>query len=382
MKRNSSVKSIRSVRNLKGKRVILRASLNVPIKNGVIQNDYRIRSIIPTLRFLKDKGAKTIVLSHLGSDGTKSLRDVARYMNKYIRTGFLPEHDIDKNKHLIDSMNNGGVFVLENIRRNPGELANSKILAKQIAKYGDIFVNDDFAVSHRKHASVDAITKVLPSYIGLEFEKELNSFSKVFKPQKPFVIILGGAKFETKLPLVKEFLKKADSIFIVGALANSFFRELGYEVGKSLVDNKNLGLKKLATNKKIILPKDVVVKNKKGVFVKKFNGVNKSDVILDNGPETVLEIKEKVREAKMILWNGPLGKFEDGFIDSTEEVAKAVSRSKAYSVVGGGDSVSAISKLKLLKKFNFVSTGGGAMLDYLADKTIPGLEALKKSINK
>lgn len=381
MSKQAKYKKLSSLRNLKGKTVLLRASLNVPIEGGVVQDDFRIRSVVPTLQFLKDKGAKTIILSHLGKDGSQSLRDVARFINnRYIRTGFLPNSKISKNKHLIEKMNNGGIFVLENIRMNEGEEQNSKAFAKELAEYADIYVNDDFAVSHREHASVSAITEFLPSYAGFQFDKEISKLSMVFKPEKPFVLILGGAKFETKLPLVNQFIKKANKIFIVGALANSFLKEMGYEVGRSLVDDKKLGLKKLAENKKIVIPTDVVVRSSQNnVETKNIKDVRKGDTIFDNGHETVELIKKDVAKAKMVLWNGPLGKFEEGFMEATEEVARAIAKSKAYSVVGGGDSIAAIKKLKLEKKFSFVSTGGGAMLDYLADKTIPGLSALLKN---
>lgn len=377
-----TLKSVKSLKNLRGKKVLLRLTLNVPIKGRVIQNDFRLQRVLPTLKWLRKQGAKTIVISHIGSDGSGSLRRIVRYLNKYIEVGFFLDNDKDRRKKLIDEMKNGSIFVLENIRRYPGEKNNSKRLAKELADLADVYVNEDFSVAHREHASVVGVPELIPSYFGPLFVEEIDELSRTFKAKKPFVVILGGAKFETKLPLVEAFLPKADKIFVTGALANSFYKELGFETGKSLVDKKNLDLKTLAKNPKIVVAPDVVVKNGKDKIVKKPEDVSKSDSIMDAGPETIKAINEAVKEAKFVLWNGPLGKFEDGFSEATEEVAKKIAKSQAYSVVGGGDSVSAINKLGILKKFDFVSTGGGAMLDFLADGSLPGIEAIHKNWKK
>lgn len=372
------VKEISKVKNLKGVRVILRASLNVPVKNGKVSDDFRLEKVIETFRWFKKRGAKVIAVSHLGSDGHESLKQVADHVNKTTPVKFVSWTEKNSDVSAIERMKDGDVVILENLRKNEGEMKNAPSFAKALAKLGDIYVNDDFTVAHRKHASVVAITKFVPSYIGPVFATEIKELSKVLKPKKPFVVIFGGAKFETKLPLVKKFLPIAEKIFIVGALANSFFKELGYEVGQSLVDKKNLGLKKLSQNKKIVLPLDVVVKQNGKKMTKLPTEVLRSEIILDNGQATTREIAKSVMRAKEILWNGPLGKFEEGFFDGTLEVARAIAKSRAHSTIGGGDSVSAIQKLKLIKNFNFISTGGGAMLDYLADGSLPGLDALKR----
>lgn len=373
------IKEVSKLKKLKGVRVILRASLNVPVKNGKVKNDFRLQKVIETLKWFKKAGAKTIVVSHIGDDGEKSLKGVVSHLNKSVKVDFVP-WTLGKQTHSrLSEMKDGDIVVLENLRKNKGEMENDVSFARVLAKLADIYVNDDFAVSHRRHASVVAITKFLPSYIGPVFAREIKELSRILKPKKPFVAIFGGAKFETKLPLVKRFLKSADKIFIAGALANSFFKEMGLEVGKSLVDSKNLGLVKLSKNKKIQLPVDVVVREGNKKVIKLPNEVLPYEMILDNGPKTTLLISESVKDAQDILWNGPLGKFEEGFFAGTLNVAKAIAKSKAHSTIGGGDSVSAIQKLKLTKNFNFISTGGGAMLDYLADGNLPGLEALRQS---
>jgi len=365
--------------NLKGKRILLRLTLNVPIKNRVIKNDFRLKRILPTLKFLRDAGAKTLVISHIGKDGSQLLRRVVRHLNKYLEVGYLPDTDKARLKSILKTQREGSVFVLENIRRYPEEFENDLDFAKDLASYGDIYVNEDFAVSHRKHASITGLPRFLPSYIGPLFNEEVQELSKIFKPKHPFVVIFGGAKFKAKLPLIKLFLESADKIIVVGALANAFFKAKGYEVGKSLVDDSIKGLATLARNKKLILPSDVVVRNQSGIFTKNPNKIAKQDNITDIGPATLQEIKDTIQGAKLILWNGPAGKYERGFNEPTESIARAIARSGAYSIVGGGDTISSIAKLGILKKFNFVSTGGGAMLDFLANGTLPGIEAIEKS---
>ena len=380
--KKNKLRKISEVKSLKGKIVLLRLTLNVPLKNNVIQNDFRLRQVIPTLEYLREKRAKTVVISHIGKDGSLGLRPIVTYLNKHLEVGFLPDGDKKRRDSVIESMRDGSITVLENLRKLPGEVENSLKLAKELAELPGIFINEDFAASHRKHASIVGVTKILPSFAGPLFDKEVRELSRAFKPTRPFIMILGGAKFKTKLPLVKKFLSKADKIFIVGALANSFLGELDYEVGRSLVDNEFLGLAKLSRNKKIILPKDYIVKSRSGIITKLPIAINKDEKIVDVGPETVAEIKEALKGAKFVMWNGPLGKFEDGFGESTEAVAHAIAKSGAYSIVGGGDSISAIEKLGILDKFNFVSTGGGAALDFLAKGTLPGIEAIKKSPKK
>jgi phosphoglycerate kinase len=243
-------------------------------------------------------------------------------------------------------------------------------------------VNDAFSVDHRAHASTVGIAKYLPSYAGLQLQEEVDKLLIPFKkPKHPFLFILGGAKFSTKMPLIKKYLKLADQVFIGGALLNDFLEAKGYEVGKSLVDDakdiKNYNIKSILKNKKLIIPEDVVVRNSTGELInKKVSEVEKEDTILDVGAQSVKNLGSVVKNSKLILWNGPLGKYESGGGGATKELLKAVAKSKAISIIGGGDTVALISEMKMEHKFTFVSTGGGATLDFLAKGTLPGIKAL------
>lgn len=373
------MKSIKSIKNLKDKRVLLRADLNVPIKDGVITDDFRIKKVVPTIKYLQEKGAKIVVISHLGEDGSKSLDIVASKMKKYLKKVSFCAFDFGSKdlSEKISKIKQGEIVVLENLRKNEGEKKNDKIFAKNLASYGDVFINDAFSVCHREHASVVGVTKFLPGYAGFQLQYEIENLSKAFKPKHPFVFMLGGAKFETKIPLIKKFLKIADFVFVGGAIANDFIKAKGFEVGTSLVgDNTKLVLP-LLKNKKIILPKDVIVSSLNKNTNKKIEEIEKKDCILDMGQETVNELLKILNKSKFILWNGPLGKYENGFGGASETVLKNISKIKSFSVIGGGDTVAIASKLKIEKKIGFVSTGGGATLDYLAKGTLPGIRALK-----
>lgn len=373
-------KLITKIKSLKGKRILLRLDLNVPINEmGEIEDFFRIDAIVPTIQYLVDKEAKIIIVSHAGSDGKQSLSSVATYLSKNFNTAFFP--DLDNLFH-IEDLKNGEVAILENIRRAEGEMSNSPKVAKELASLADIYVNDAFAVSHRAHASIVGVTKFLPSYVGPLFLREYENLAKVFSPQHPFLFILGGLKFQTKIPLLKKFIKKADSIFIGGALANSFFKKLGYEVGESIFDDNMSGLAEFVKNQNIVLPQDVVTEKRGEVFVRRTEGVKAKEMIVDIGPDSLEILKHQIQEAKFILWNGPVGNFEKGFNKGTLELARAIASSKAFSVVGGGDTISAISDLKLEKDFDLVSTAGGAMLDFLANGTLPGIEAVMKAKSK
>ena len=350
--------------NFKGKRVLLRVGFDVPIKNGKIAENFRIKKTLPTVRFLQNNGAKIILLSHLGEKGG-SLKPVANYLKPWFKNfKFIPALFNSSVKREIYKMKEGDIIMLENLRMDRGEEKNSKNLAKKLAGLGDIYVNEAFSVSHRKHASIVGIPKYLPSYAGLLFEKEVKNLEKAFKPKHPFLVILGGIKFESKLCVLERFLKIADKIFIGGALANNFFRLKGINIGKSLFD-RNVPVKKYLKNKKIILPVDVRRKNNR---------------ILDIGPKAIKELSNLIKNSKFILWNGPMGNFEEKNLSSgTFSVAKLIAKSRAVSIVGGGDTVAAITKLGIISKFSFVSTAGGAMLEFLAKGTLPGIEALIKS---
>jgi len=339
------MRSIKLIKNIKGKIVLLRVDFNVPIKNGKIEDDFRIRKALPTIKFLLQKGARIILITHLGKDGTASLDPVIKR--------FFIISKIAKNK----------ITFFDNIRKFPGEMKNNSAFAKKLSMMGDIYVNDAFSVSHREHASIVTLPKYLPSFAGFQLEEEVENLSHSFnKTKHPFLFILGGAKFSTKMPLIKKYLKLADYVFIGGALANDFLKAKGYDIGKSLVSDNNYGIRELLNNKKLILPVD---------FVKK------EGTIVDIGKNSVKELESYIKKAKLILWNGPLGKYEDGGAKATKKILKLVASAKAESIIGGGDTVALIAEMKKENKFSFVSTGGGATLDFLANGTLPGIKALK-----
>lgn len=355
------MRNIKQIKNLKDKTVILRVDFNVPIKNGKVVDDFRIKSSLPTIKFLINKKVKKIiVITHLGKDGKQNLTPV---INTFFK---LSKFSKDK------------IEFLPNIRKFQGEEKPDLAFAKELANKGDIYVNDAFSVSHRKHASIVLLPKLLPAYAGFQLEEEVKNLSHAFKnPKHPFLFILGGAKFSTKMPLIKKYLKLADYVFIAGALANDFLKAEGYIVGKSLVDDTdNETLRKLMKNKKIILPVDVIVKSGKYFLNKRIEEVSVDEYILDIGEQTVKNLALIIKKSKFILWNGPLGKYEDGGAESTKKILKLATSTKAESIIGGGDTVALISKMKLEKKFSFVSTGGGATLDFLANGTLPGIKAL------
>jgi len=353
------MKSIKSLKKLKDKKVIVRVDFNVPISDGKVVDNFRIKKGIPTIKYLVDKGAKVLIIMHLGKDGSSDITPVVKEFFK------------------LSKMSKKDVIFSPNIRIFEGEEHNDKALAKEFAGLGDYYVNDAFSVAHRPHASIIGIPKLLPSYAGFQLESEVKNLSLPFvKPKHPFLFILGGAKFSTKMPLIKKYLNTADYVFIGGALLNDFLKAKGLEVGKSLVDGTDYNIKSLLKNKKLILPTDVVVERDAKLLNVKVEEVLKNDVILDVGIESVKNLESYINKAKLILWNGPLGMYEKGGDIASKKILKSVGNSKAISIIGGGDTVALISKMKLEKKFTFVSTGGGATLDFLAKGTLPGIKAL------
>lgn len=352
--------------NLDGKRVLVRVGFDAPVKKGKVTEDFRIKKTLPTIKFLQNKGAKVILLSHLG-EKRESLRPVANYLRAHLKNfEFIPALFGAGMKKEISRMKDGDVIMFENLRMDKREEKNDKTFAKKLAELGDIYVNEAFGVSHRVHASIVGIPKYLPSYSGLLFESEVKNLRRAFQPKHPFLLILGGIKFESKLGILERFIKIADKIFIGGALANNFFRLKGIDIDKSLFGEK-VSVKKYLNHPKIVLPIDI----------KKKDGV-----ILDIGPKTIKELFELIKKAKFILWNGPLGNFEiKGFSRGTEWIARAIASSKAISIIGGGDTIAAVMKTGFTNLVNrsFISTGGGAMLEFLAKGTLPGIEALLKS---
>ncbi len=364
------MKYLREISHLLGVKVLMRVDFNVPVKDGLVVDDFRIRKILPTLSYLREKKARVILISHIEANKKvkekPSLEPIALDLKKKgIECVFVKNYrDAVATTERLEP---GQVLLLENLRMNEGEEANDRKFAQELASLGDVYVNEAFAVSHRAHASVAAITEFIPSYAGLLLENEIKHLSSAFTPDHPFLFILGGAKFETKLPLIEKFIGIADKIFIGGALANNFFKEQGKEVGTSLVSPEHFHLDRFFTNPKLLLPIDTVT-------------VEGS--ILDVGPETVKMLEQEIAAAKYILWNGPLGAYEMGYKEPTLSTARfiaAAAQKGTKTILGGGDTLAAIAELGTEDTYTFVSTGGGAMLEYLAKGTLPAIEALEKS---
>lgn len=387
------IKSIKSLKNISGKRVLLRLDLNVQIVKGKILDDYRLFLALETIDFLLKKKAKLIIISHLGRaegvfDEKYSLKPVANRLKKLIKHpfSFVPEYEPEKAIGKIAKLNNSEAVLLENLRFNPGELSNDSGFAKELASLADIYVNDAFSVSHREQASVTAINKYLPSYGGLSLEKEIIALDRVLLGKKPFIVIMGGAKIETKAPLIKKLLPKADKILIGGALANTFVKGLGYEVGKSYCDKECEKIvkeiySKRGADEKLVLPIDFVVSDSKGkIRLVRPDEVKKSESILDIGPETISLFAGHIKTATTLIWNGPMGKFEEShFKQGSLSVARLVaarSRGRAYGVVGGGETVTVLKMTRMEEYVDFVSGAGGAMLSYLAGEKMPGIKKI------
>jgi 3-phosphoglycerate kinase len=370
--------NITKVKNLKGKRVLLRLDLNVPIVKGRVVDDFRIKKSLPAIQFLKKSGAKIIILSHIGRKKEDSLLPVSLYLEKKMKHLFVSDFRSDEGRDTLLEMKNAEVVLLENLRQYDGEKGKNLSFAKSLAVLGDYYVNEAFAVSHRKDSSVYLLPKYLPSFFGPLFCEEVEKLSFALHKHKPFLFILGGAKFETKLPLVQKYLKIADTVFVGGAIANNFFKFLGYEIGTSLVDEKHLSLGAVLKNKKLILPIDVCVEGLGGVRIKSPKELTSDESVLDVGPKTVTLLSEEVKKAKCVLWNGPLGNYEGGYDVATIAIARTILESHVKAVVGGGDTVAAIANRKIKAVNTFISTGGGAMLDFLAHGTLPGIEAITK----
>lgn len=372
-------KKITDIKTIWGKRVLVRVDFNVTISKGKILDDYRIMKALPTIDYLKKKGAKVILISHLGEKG-ESLAVVSKHLKKYISHTFIANIDGERAYATLNTMKNGDVILLENLRQNPGETKNDPKFAKALASLADIYVNDAFPVSHRAHASIVGVPKLLPSYAGTQLVKEIEALSHVIdKPKKPFFFILGGAKFDTKIPLIKKYLSLADFVFVGGALANNFFKEEGLEIGKSLIDKGYFNLDMLSGHGNLFTPLDVVVTKGKTHRIAIPEEVTKNETIVDIGPMSVDLITMLIAQSKTVLWNGPMGKYEEGFGGSTETILKLLAKSRAMTIIGGGDTVTIASKLNIEDKLTFVSTGGGATVEYLAKGMLPGIKALSNS---
>ena len=371
-------KTILEAGDLEGKRVIVRIDWNVPLEKGHVVDDFRIRQSLETISHLSKAGAKVILITHIESKETDSLLYVYEHASTLLSLEFCDEVVGEKAISCVSGLKNGDVLLLENLRKNDGEKENTREFALALADLADMYVNEAFSVSHREHASIVGIPKLLPSFAGLQFTEEVKRLSKAFYPKHPFLFILGGAKFDTKIPLIEKFLHIADSIFVGGALAQNFFKELGENVGDSLVSSGTYGLAEKYKTGKIFLPSDMVIKGGDGMGVDTINHMGTGDVILDAGPRTLEVLRTKIHESQSILWNGPLGNYELGNKEGTLTLAKILAESGKETIVGGADTLASIKELGLYEKFSFVSTGGGAMLDFLSSGSLPGIDALKR----
>jgi len=366
---------------LKGKRVILRADFNVPLdKNGKASDVFRLKKGWTTVDLLAKAGAKVIVLSHIGRDPEETLAPVAEALRQFGRVVYVPDLLGPAAKNAVAAMADGDVLLLENLRKDPRETENGEDLAKELASFGDLYVDDAFAAAHRAHASIVGIPKFLPHYCGLLMRDEVNALNAARMPQAPSFAILGGAKFETKAPLIKLLLEKYDHLFITGALANDVFKAKGLPVGISLI-SKELPDENVLNNAHFLAPIDVTVEQPdKQARVKKPEEVAADDKIVDIGPDSIALIAPFIEQANFILWNGPTGLYESGYTQYTQAIAELVSHAVARgarSVIGGGDTIAAIEGSGIDgSKLGFLSTGGGAMLEYLLQGTLPGIEAL------
>jgi phosphoglycerate kinase len=378
------LKTLKQV-DVKNKRVLVRVDFNIPLKEK--EKLAKIESVIPTLKYLIKKKSKIILMSHLGRPDGKVVEElrfdwVAKELEKLLRKKVqkLDNTIGEEVEEAVEKMKSGDVIMLENIRFNPGEEKNDPKFAKELAKLGDIYINEAFA-SLQGHVSTIGLPKFLPSAIGFLFEKEVKELSRIFKnPKRPLIVIIGGAKVATKIRVIEKFLKKADKLLIGGALPNTIFAAKGIDMGKSFVEKEMFKVvEKLdLEDPKLQLPSDFVCQNGE-TSIRTVNAVRENEAVFDMGPKTIEMFCESIKQAKMIIWNGPLGLIEKKlFSRGTEIIARAIIESKAYSIIGGGDTGAFIRKLGLEKEFNYVSTGGGAMLEYLANETLPAIEALKK----
>ncbi|MBP6884390.1 MAG: phosphoglycerate kinase [Candidatus Pacebacteria bacterium] len=372
------MKSVKSIKNIKGKYVLVRTDFNVPTKGFKVLDKTRIIVALPTINLLRKKGARIILISHIGRKPEESLKPVYKILNKYLPVKFMPSILGEGVEKVVSHMKNGEVLLLENLRSNSAEKEGDLAFAKEIASLADAYVNEAFPVSHRTDASIVGIPKYLPSYAGLQLEREVKQLSKVLKPKRPFLFILGGAKIETKLPIMKQYLKTADNVFIGGVLANNFFKAQGKNIGASKYDAGASSIKSFLNNKKLIIPKTIVVaeSGKKSRNIST-DEVGDKEMILDIGLPSIEALSPVIAKAKLILWNGPMGYYEGGYTKATELLLNLLAKSKAETIIGGGDTSVLVEKKKMAHKFTFVSTGGGATLDFLAKGTLPGIKALK-----
>ena len=389
-------KTVRDV-DLKGKRIIMRVDFNVPLdKEGNITDDTRIRAALPTIKYVLEQDTKLILMSHLGRPKGQvkeelRLAPVGKRLQELLGKDIIVCKDSigEEVKKIISGMQSGDIVILENLRFHKEEEANDPEFAKELASYADIYVNDAFGTAHRAHASTEGIAHYLPAVAGFLMEKEIDFLGKLlYQPAKPYIAIIGGAKVSSKIGVLEKLLEKVDALLIGGGMSYTFLKAKGFEVGNSLVETEKINLAfeliKKADEKGISLqfPVDNLVADRIDADAKvkltDTNAIPKDMIGVDIGPKTIKQYKKEIKKASTIFWNGPMGIFEiDKFAKGTIQIAKAVASAKGTTVVGGGDSVAAVNKVGVADKIDHVSTGGGASLEFLEGKELPGIKVLE-----
>ena len=378
--------------NLSLKKVLVRLDLNIPFHNEKILDNTRIKATLPTIKEIIKKNGTPVIISHFGrpkgrKDPKLSLNKISTYLSKELKKKVIFCNSCigERKKKILETVKPKEVVLLENLRFNIGETKNNTNFAKELSKYCDIFINDAFSASHRKHASINKITKFLPSGIGINMEKEIYNLNKYLrKPKKPLTAIVGGAKMESKINLIRNLVNKCNFLILGGGVANTFLKSNKINIGKSIYEKKQINnalyIQEIAkkNNCEIILPIDVIVSSKlKSINIDK---INRKDKILDLGNKTLELISIIINNSKTLIWSGPIGYFEKKPYDKgTNKLANLInSKKKIVSIAGGGDTIAALKKNKNIKNFSFLSTGGGAFLEWLEKFTLPGIEILKK----
>jgi len=381
--------------DVKGKRVFVRVDFNVPMADGAITDETRIRAAIPTIEYLVEQGAKVILASHLGRPKGEVKEDMrltavgvrlAELMGKPVAK--LNESIGQEVEEAVANMQNGDIILLENVRFHAGEEKNDVALAEQFAKLADVYVNDAFGAAHRAHASTEGIAKHVPAVSGFLMQKELDVLGKALsKPERPFTAIIGGAKVKDKIGVIESLLEKVDHLIIGGGLSFTFIKAQGYDIGKSLLEEDKIDLAKSFIEKakekgvQLHMPIDAVVANEFSkdaeTQIVDVDAIPSDWMGLDIGPKTAAKYAEVIKDSKLIIWNGPMGVFEmDKFANGTKTVAEAMATTSGYTVIGGGDSAAAVEKFEVADKMDHISTGGGASLELMEGKELPGIVAL------
>ncbi len=391
-------KTVRDI-DVSGKKVLVRCDFNVPMKDGEITDDIRITSALPTINYLVENGAKVILMSHMGRPKGEpkpefSLRPVADRLSQLLgKDVIFAASDVvvdDSVKAAADDLQDGDVMLLENVRYRKEETKNEEPFTGQLASLGELFVNDAFGTAHRAHCSTAGLAEYMPSVSGFLIEKEVKFLGDALEaPERPFVAIMGGAKVGDKIPVIENLLKKVDCLIIGGGMSYTFFKAMGHEIGTSILDEESIGLASELMEKaenmgvKLLLPVDTVCaeqfsnESKKAVFDR--DKIPADMMGMDIGPKTIDIYKEAIADAKTVVWNGPCGVFEmSNFAEGTKSVAAALAASDAVTIIGGGDSAAAVEQFGYADKMTHISTGGGASLEFLEGKALPGIECLEE----